>query len=413
METLCEMYKISKGPSSSHTVGPYRIIKKYIKYYPSTAEMKVKLFGSLAITGKGHHTDKAIEDAADGRKVEIIWDYTTHVDHPNTMKILGFESDGKPLSQITAKSIGGGSIEILNDPKPEKLEVYPQINFAQIKDWCISHKKTLVDYVKHFDKKGFGHLTEVWQAMKKTVIDGINDTTPFTESIKITKKANLVLNNIKKTKEKLNSLMYVMAYAYGVSEQNVQGKSMVTSPTLGSAGIIPAVMYYASVNKKISDRKILEALAVAGVIGNCFKTNGSIAGATGGCQAECGVSCAMCAAGYCYLLGGNFEEIESAAIIAMEHHLGLTCDPIAGYVYSPCIERNAVMAVRAINAAQQSMITNGIHDLFTLDDLVEAEKCTGADLKINYRETSLGGLAKIYQLKESKTNSPSNKKSST
>ena len=410
MQTLREMYKIGKGPSSSHTVGPCRITKKYIQYYPSVNSMRVHLYGSLAITGKGHHTDKAIESAAEGKKVEVVWDYTTRTEHPNTMKIEGFEKDGKPLPPMTAVSIGGGSIQIKNDPYPEKLDVYPQDYFAQIKKWCVSNKKSLVQYVKHFDKEGYDFLTTVWKAMKKTVIDGINDTEPFHGPIKLAKKANMVMKNIKKAKLPKDSLEYVMAYAYGVAEQNVQGKDMVTSPTLGSAGIVPSVMYYAQVNKKIPEKKIIEALAVAGVVGNCYKKNGSVAGATGGCQAEIGVSCSMAAAGYCHLLGGNIEEIEAAAIIGMEHHLGLTCDPLLGYVYSPCIERNAAIAVRAITSAEQSMITKGVHNIFTLDDIVDVEKCTGADLKSIYRETSLGGLAKIYQQRMQKNKKSKSKK---
>lgn len=402
MQTLCEMYKIGKGPSSSHTVGPFRIVKKYIKYYPDVDKLRVHLYGSLAITGKGHHTDLSIESAADGKKVEIVWDYTTKTEHPNTLKIEGFEKDGKPLPPMIAFSIGGGSILIKNDPYPEKLDVYPHTKFAQVSKWCTTHKKNLVEYVKHFDKQGYKHLTDVWKAMKKTVIDGINDTEPFNGPIKIEKKANIVMKNIKKAKLPKDSMEYVMAYGYAVAEQNVLGKDMVTSPTLGSAGIIPAVLYYANVNKKFSESKIIEALAVAGVIGNCYKLNGSVAGATGGCQAEIGVSCSMAAAAYCYLLGGNLQEIEIAAIIAMEHHLGLTCDPLLGYVYIPCIERNATIAPRAISAAHQSLITNGRRNVFSLDDIVDVEKCTGSDLKDIYRETSLGGLAKIYEQRFSK-----------
>jgi L-serine dehydratase len=235
--------------------------------------------------------------------------------------------------------------------------------------------------------------------MKKCVEHGLDDNEHFSDVIKITKKAKIIMNNLKNRNQHKESHLFAMAYAYGVAELNVMGGEMVTAPTLGSAGVIPGVFYYAYKNRDFEEEKIYEALAIAGLVGNCFKHNGSIAGATGGCQAEIGVACAMAAAGYCHLLGGTLKEIEAAAIIAMEHLLGLTCDPILGYVYSPCIERNGALCIRGINAAEQSILTNGLHDIFDLDDIVAVELQTGKDLKDGYRETGKGGLALRYSEK--------------
>ena len=399
MDSLIEMYKIGKGPSSSHTVGPFRITKKYLQYYPSVKLLRVTLYGSLALTGKGHHTDRAIAFAAEGRKVEIIWDINTVPEHPNTMEIHGFEDNGKQLPIMRAHSVGGGSIEIVNDPHPVDVNVYPHNNFSQIRMWCINNNKSLVDYVKEFDKIGWESLPSVWETMSKSVENGLQDNDMFGKEIKITKKAKIVYNNLKNGHYDANSPLYAAAYAYAAAELNVLGGDVVTAPTLGSAGIIPSVMYYAWKHRGYSLEKIYEALAIAGIVGNCYKHNGSIAGATGGCQAEIGVSCSMAAAGYCYLIGGKLSEIEAAAIIAMEHHLGMTCDPVLGYVYSPCIERNAAVCLRAIDAAELAILTNGLHDIFDLDDIVDVELKTGNDLKEEYRETSQGGLSKCYRNK--------------
>ncbi len=395
METLSELYRFGKGPSSSHTIGPFRIMKFFISKYKDVDEIKVILYGSLALTGKGHHTDQAILSVTNKIKTNIIFDIKTKCNHPNTMDVIGFKKK-KKIAEIRAYSVGGGAIKIEGEKEPKNLNVYPQKNFEEIKKWCLSKKKNLVEYVKYFDPNGFKYLSTVWNVMQSGILKGLKEKESFKKPIKLHRKAHLFLENLKKKKYDKNSVYYTMAYAYAVSEINVIGGEVVTAPTLGSTGIIPAVFYYAKKHKGFKDNKIIEALAVAGVIGNIFKTNGLVAGATGGCQAEIGVACSMAAAGYAYLLGGNINAIETAAIIGIEHHLGLTCDPVLGYVFCPCIERNASVSVRAIDAANQSILTNGIHDVFNLDDIVKVEKKTGEDLKPEYRETSLGGLAKLY-----------------
>lgn len=393
METLEQMFRIGRGPSSSHTIGPSRIMKWYLKQFPTVNRFKVTLFGSLALTGKGHLTDLSLQEAIGDRKLEIIWDVKTQHSFPNVMYVQGFDKSGKALKEIHAKSIGGGAIEIDGYDVNSANEVYPQNTYKAVKDWCKRNHKDLVGYVKHFDKKGYAHLKEAWKTMKQSVELGLSHSGMYTNPIRLSRKAKMIYDNLKKKRAPKDSIYYAMAYGYAASEVNVEHGYVVTGPTLGSTGIVPAVLYYAIKNKGFKESKIIDALAVAGTIGNPFKKNGSIAGAIGGCQAECGTACSMAAAAYCYLLGGNMEEIEAAAIIAMEHHLGLTCDAIIGYVYSPCIERNGVMALRAINSAEQALLIKGTHEIFDLDDMVIVEKRTGDDLNPIYRETGLGGLS--------------------
>lgn len=399
METLSEMYRIGRGPSSSHTIGPYRIMQWYIDNFKNVKKFKVILYGSLSLTGRGHQTDVSLKEAVGDRDIEIIWDLETVPDFPNTMDVIGYDENGKEMEKITAYSIGGGAIKIKDHELPKDINVYPQKNFKEIKRWCKLHHKSLLDYVKHYDGKVFDYLKKVWETMKQSILTGLEMKGNFKKPIFLSKKARLVIDNIKKHKLPEDSIYYAMAYGYAVGEVNVMHGTVVTAPTLGSAGLIPAVLYWAYKNKGYSEDKIIDALAVAGVVGNCFKTNGSIAGATGGCQAEIGSACSMAAAAYTFLRGYNIEYIEAAAIIAIEHHLGLTCDAILGHVYSPCIERNAAIAMRAILAADQSILTNGLHQIFDLDEIIEVQRQTGADLKEEYRETGLGGLSLMWKRK--------------
>ncbi|WEK83252.1 MAG: L-serine ammonia-lyase, iron-sulfur-dependent, subunit alpha [Mycoplasma sp.] len=400
METLSELYRIGLGPSSSHTIGPYRIIKHYLKKYPNTKSFDVYLYGSLALTGKGHQTDVSlIEAAGKDKPVKVFYDIKKKVDHPNTMDVIGYDQNQKPLGTMTGVSTGGGAIEIKGEPYDNSINVFPHHNFNEIKAWCKENKKNLVDYVQHFDPNGFKHLDEVWEVMKQSILDGLSHSGMFDGVIKLSRKAKLALNNIKKAKLPTDSIYYAMAYGYAVAEINVMHGKLVTAPTLGAAGILPAVLYYCEYNLKFSSKKIIEALAVAGVIGNCFKHNGTIAGATGGCQAEQGSACSMAAAAYCYLMNGDLDLIEASAIIAIEHHLGLTCDPILGHVYSPCIERNAQLAMRAIISYGQALLTNGKHELFDLDDVILVQKHTGEQMHSDYKETGLGGLSWMWKKK--------------
>ena len=393
LETLSELYKIGRGPSSSHTIGPYRAMQWYVKQFPQVKYFEVTLYGSLALTGKGHLTDVSLQEAIGKLKLDIIWDLKTHTPHPNTMDITGYDQYKKKIKTVRVISQGGGSFTVEGYDVAKEYLVYPHKTFTEIKKWCKKNKKTLLDYVKKFDKEGYKYLPKVWKAMEKSVESGLNGSGLFKGPIRMSKLTKRILANLKKHKFPKTSPYYAMAYAYSVAEINVQHGIVVTSPTLGSAGIEPAVMYYCRHNLGYSEQKIIDMLAVGGIIGILFKRNGNVAGAMGGCQAECGCACTMTAAAYAYGRGADTDEIEAAAIIAEEHHLGLTCDAILGHVYSPCIERNGAMALRAINSAEQAILTDGIQELFTIDDIIIVEKRTGIDLKPEYRETGMGGLS--------------------
>lgn len=397
MKSLLEFYRWGQGPSSSHTIGPYRIIGRFLAKYPFCTELKITLYGSLALTGKGHGTDTAIQRAAGDRKIEIVWNIKTRTECPNTMDVAGF-CNGVQSGFLRGESPGGGTIKILGDESQGIPNVFLN-KFTDIKKYCIEHKMSLYDYVATHDPKGIEILPKVWQIMKNGIFEGLKRDEPFTNPIKLSRKAKKLYETIQAKKLPKDSLSYCVAYAYAVGEVNVSGGEVVTSPTLGAAAMIPSILYYAHKHKDIPENKIIEALAVVGLIGMLYKTNGLVGGAVGGCQAEIGSACSIGAAAYCYLFGGNFEEIETAAIIGMEHHLGLTCDPVLGHVYSPCIERNAAICTRAILAAEQAILTEGVHDIFSLDDIIKVQKRTGLDLRTPYKETGLGGLSKLYKEK--------------
>lgn len=425
MESLTELYKIGRGPSSSHTIGPFRATKWFLENFPNARKMDVTLYGSLALTGKGHQTDVSILEAVDtfnksnvfDSKIttNIKFDYKTNCDFPNTMDIVGYDKNGKLIKKVTFKSIGGGSIEIVGYPSPVDSNVYPQKNFQEIKEWCNKNNKTLIDFVKNFDPKGYEYLKEVWEMMKASVNEGLTNKTEFNfEGLRFKRKTFIIKKNLTEKNTpydklcktfpnlyKKDSVFNAILYGYAVAEINSLHGRLVTAPTLGSAGIIPGILYYAHKCLNIPDEKIIECLAIAGVIGNAFKTNGSIAGATGGCQAEVGVAVSMGAAAFNYLINGHdIDCIEYAAIIGMEHHLGLTCDPVGGAVIAPCIERNGCGAMRAISSATHAILVGGSKNaIFTLDDEIKVELKTGKDLKVAYRETSKGGLAKEYRMK--------------
>ncbi|MCF0227615.1 MAG: L-serine ammonia-lyase, iron-sulfur-dependent, subunit alpha [Malacoplasma sp.] len=393
LETFYELYKIGRGPSSSHTIGPYRAVQWYIKKHPDVKSLTVTLYGSLSLTGKGHLTDVSLKEAADPIPLEIVWDLSTKTDHPNIMDIEGFNENKKSLERVRIISRGGGTWEAIGYDVNARSMVYPHSTFEEIKAYIKKNNMTLIDYVKKFDSYGYAYLTEVLKAMDNSVEAGIDGEGLFNGPIKMSKLTKKILNNLKTRKFAKNSIYWAMAYAYSAAEINVQHGIVVTSPTLGSAGIFPAVLYWCRHNLGYDEETLINMLAVGGIIGILFKKHGTIAGATGGCQAECGCACAMAAAGYAWSLKGTIEEIEAAAIIAEEHHLGLTCDAVLGHVYVPCIERNGVMAMRAIQSAEHAMIIDGVQEVLNIDDIIIVENRTGEDLKPEYRETGMGGLS--------------------
>lgn len=391
MESIRELYKIGKGPSSSHTMGPERIAKEIKEKYPNK-HYKVILYGSLAYTGKGHLTDKVIKEILPDSEVEFCYD--KEVEHPNTVDILMYENDSL-ITQERYYSIGGGSILRKGDKLKEKENVYPHKNFEEIKDYCLKNNLRLYEYVYKFEDPSIKEYLElVWDTMKKTIHEGLHSEGVLPGPLEVKRKARSLLYN--KSQKNSIELRLVSAYAYSVSEVNASGGTVVTAPTCGAAGVLPAVLYYLRDIQKYPDLAIIDALATAGLIGNIVKHNASISGAEAGCQAEIGTACSMAAAAYSELTNGKLDNIEYASEIALEHHLGLTCDPILGYVQIPCIERNAVAAHRAINASELSYLLMGTRKV-SFDTVVKTMKETGYDLNSNYRETSLGGLAKNFK----------------
>lgn len=393
MKSLKELYKIGNGPSSSHTMGPKKAALLLKEEYPDADLYKIILYGSLAFTGKGHLTDKIIDEALKPSNVEIIFNKEEkELKHPNTMDLIAFKEE-KELGKFRVYSIGGGSIQIEGKDFQDEKDIYQFTTFTDIKNNC----EDLLKYVySQEDNDIKEYLKQVWNTMKNGIETGLKEEGIIPGKLKISKKAKVLYEkNIENETAELKIIRLLTAYAYATSEQNASGGIIVTAPTCGASGVLPAVLYYLYKEENIPEDKIIEGLAVAGLIGNLVKTNASISGAECGCQAEIGTACSMAAAGYAYIKGFSTDVIESAAEIAMEHHLGLTCDPIYGYVQIPCIERNAVAAIRAIDSANMASLLYKDSKI-SFDLVVETMYETGKDLSGHYRETSKGGLAKKY-----------------
>lgn len=397
MKSLKQLYKIGAGPSSSHTMGPEKACKLFIEEYPNCTNFVVTLFGSLSKTGTGHGTDRIIVSTlAKPTKVNFNND-KTDLPHENTMEIVGYIGD-KIVDKWTVLSIGGGDIEIVGKPTFIEPDVYKLSTFSDIYKYCTEKEFRIPDFVLECEgDEIFNYLAEVWEQMKSTIKKGLKSTGTIPGGLQIERKARLLhsqkhIDESPETKE--NRL--VCSYAYACSEENACGGRIVTAPTCGSCGILPAVLKYMQVRHGFSDDQVVKALATGGIIGNIVKENASISGAECGCQAEVGTACSMAAAALGELFEMDLEQIEYAAEVAMEHHLGLTCDPIKGLVQIPCIERNAVAAMRAINALSLANFLTHTRKI-SFDMVVETMYQTGKDMKNIYRETSEGGLAKLYK----------------
>lgn len=398
MKSLRELYKIGRGPSSSHTMGPERACNYCKNKYKDADSFRVVLYGSLSKTGEGHGTDRVIRETLAPCKVDIVFDLKTNdIPHPNTMDIYPCK-DGCEIGCERILSVGGGMIDIMNESSAISKDVYRFTKFSQISDYCKKHDMRLWEYVKEEEGEDiFLHLSDIWQAMKESVRNGLKTDGILPGGLDVHRKAKKLFNTRhidESAQTKENRL--VCAYAYAVSEENAAAGTIVTSPTCGSAGVLPAVLYYEQEMRNFKDEDIVKALATAGIVGNVIKTNASISGAECGCQAEIGSACSMAAAALGELFGLSLDEIEYATEIAMEHHLGLTCDPVGGLVQIPCIERNAVAAMRAINAISLASFLSESRKI-SFDLVVEVMYATGKDLKRRYRETSEGGLAKLYK----------------
>ena len=399
MKSIRDIYKIGKGPSSSHTMGPQAAAIYFSKKYPQAAKYKVVLYGSLAKTGKGHMTDAAINEVLPSTKTEIVF-CTDDIElpHENTMDFFAYKLDGSEIGHTRILCVGGGDIQIDGIPNDPKDEVYKENSFAEIAAYCKSKNIRISDYVEENEGEDiWAYLSAVWETMRHAIHEGLTTTGVLAGGLGVERKASYLYNQrhideSKATKE----TRIVCSYAFAASEQNAGGGIVVTSPTCGASGVVPAVLKYKSDSLGYSDEDILRALAVAGVIGNLVKQNASVSGAECGCQAEIGTACSMAAAALAELFDMGIDQIEYAAEIALEHHLGLTCDPICGLVQIPCIERNAVAAMRAINAVTLASFLTFTRKI-SFDLIVKTMYETGKDLHSRYRETSDGGLAKLYK----------------
>lgn len=396
MKSLMELYKTGRGPSSSHTMGPEKACKVFMDKNPGADSFRVVLFGSLSKTGKGHGTDTVIKKTFGELPCEVEFNFTEeNIPHPNTMDMYAYK-DGAEIDQLRIMSVGGGRIEVPGSDLVETPDVYPHRSFSEIVEYCRKKDIQLWQYAEEMEGPELRpYIAQMWEIMKDCVRAGLNDEGILPGGLEVKKKAKQLYTSkhIDESPETRENRL-VCAYAFAVSEQNAAGERIVTAPTCGAAGVLPAVLYYQQKKRNYSDDRIIEALEAAGIIGALIKTNASISGAECGCQAEVGSACAMAAAALAELFHLDFDKIEYAAEIAIEHHLGLTCDPICGLVQIPCIERNAVAAMRAINAVSLSSFLADTRKM-TLDNVITVMKETGRDLAHPYRETSEGGLAKI------------------
>lgn len=394
MDTLKELFKIGSGPSSSHTMGPQRAAERFKNENPDAESFRAILYGSLAATGKGHLTDYIIEKTIAPKKVEIIWEEDIIKDfHPNGMKFEALDKDKNVTAEWTVYSVGGGTIAEEGQRNSKSNSIYHLDTMDEIVKWCKENNKTLVDFVLECEPKDIkDYIKTIKDAMRKSIDDGLSTDEIIPGKLLLKRRASTFYNAYKKDKS-FSTLVY--AYALAASEQNASGNIIVTAPTCGSAGVIPGIFFAMQDFYNYDDEKIIEALLVAGIIGNIIKTNASISGAEVGCQGEVGAACSMAAATVAYLKGGTIDHIEYAAEIALEHHLGMTCDPVYGYVQIPCIERNAMAAQRAYDAANYALLTDGSHSV-SLDQVVETMKETGIDMMDKYKETAKGGLAKHF-----------------
>ena len=402
MKSIREIYKIGKGPSSSHTMGPERAAKHFKKENPEADSFKVILYGSLSKTGVGHGTDRVIRDVLSPLPTEILFSKEDLTDfHPNTMDLIAYK-DGQQIDTLRIESIGGGDIRIPGHSLLDTPDVYPENSFAEIADFCKwRYIEKLSDYVELNEGEGiWAFLSEVWQTMKNAIHDGLNTTGILPGGLKVQRKAkSLYEQDTSALSPALQEFQAIAAYAYAVAEQNADNGTIVTAPTCGACGVLPAVLKYAQDTKGFTDEQIIRGLATAGIIGSLTKRNASISGAECGCQAEIGTACSMAAAALAELYEQDLDQVEYAAEVAMEHHLGLTCDPICGLVQIPCIERNAVAAMRAMNACNLSYFLTGSRNI-SYDMVCRAMHETGINLNHRFRETSEGGLAKIYARKK-------------
>ena len=398
METIKKIYKIGYGPSSSHTMGPHRAATMFAARTAQAARYRVTLYGSLAATGRGHHTDLAVTRGLAPKEVEIVWrpDIVKPF-HTNGMLFEAIDGQGGVADTWLVYSIGGGYLATEEGEVPLGItpegEVYPHSTMRDIMEHIDREGLSFWEYVEQCeDGSLWFYLEEMWRQMQQTIEEGLQDDRVIAGGLHLRSKAHQYYVRASGFKPSLQSRALVIAYALATSEQNACGARIVTAPTCGSSGVLPAVLYHLKKNHGFGDREILRAMATAGLFANVIKTNATISGAEAGCQAEVGSACVMAAVASNQLFGGSPKQIEYAAEMAMEHNLGLTCDPLCGLVQIPCIERNAMAALRALDINIYAMMSDGRH-IISFDKVVRTMKLTGKDLPSLYKETSLGGLA--------------------
>lgn len=401
MKSIKEIFRIGFGPSSSHTMGPRRAAQEFLKRAPKNAHhFEVVLYGSLAATGKGHMTDVAIEDVFNkaGKLLKITWKPDIFLPyHPNAMHLIAYDNDDHQLYDMKVYSVGGGAIKIEGDKEEVSHDIYPMEKLTDIMEYCENSGRCYWEYVEECEgPEIWEYLHQVWEVMKAAVERGIAREGRLPGPLNLRRKAAAYYTKATGYRDNLKSRGLTFSYALAVSEENASGGEIVTAPTCGSCGVLPGVLYHIWKSRDLPEIKILHALATAGLIGNVVKTNASISGAEVGCQGEVGVACAMAAGAANQLFAGSPSQIEYAAEMGLEHHLGMTCDPVCGLVQIPCIERNAYAAARALDANIYSSFSDGVHRV-SFDKLTQVMKETGHDLPSLYKETGTGGLAKDYK----------------
>ena len=401
MKSLKEIYRIGYGPSSSHTMGPSTAAGIFLDHNAQADRCKVTLYGSLAATGKGHLTDVAVDSVFRnaGKEADIVWCPKTFLPyHPNAMKFEAMAADGSVSDEWTVYSVGGGALEE-ETPKylqEQESDIYELSTIDSIMEHCEKRGMDFWEYVKECEQpEVWDYLTEVWTAMKESIVRGLATEEVLPGVLHLKRKAAKFFVKANSYVPSLQSKGVTFAYALAVAEENASGGIIVTAPTCGSCGVVPSVLYQVQQKHQFSDERIVRALATAGLFGNVVKANASISGAEVGCQGEIGTACAMASAAVCQLFGGSVAQVEYAAEMGLEHHLGMTCDPVCGLVQIPCIERNAYAAVRAMDASLYSALTDGRHSV-SFDKVVTVMKQTGHDLPSVYKETSEGGLASHF-----------------
>lgn len=400
MQTLKDLFKVGMGPSSSHTMGPRKAAEIFNGKNPSAHSFRVHLYGSLALTGKGHLTDFAITSGLEPKPVSIVWEESVFMPkHPNALKFEALDEKDNILDSWLVYSVGGGDIKDDNDFDKVPQSTYPLKTMQEITVYCRKRKMSLWEYVEECEgPEIWDYLLDIWNQMQATINSGITKWEVLPGSLQLERKARRYFKLSDTSPRYVRRMHKLFSYALACSEENASGGKVVTAPTCGSCGVLPAVLRITKEIYELDDLPITRALATAGLIGNLAKANASISGAEVGCQGEVGVACAMAAAAACQLEGGNNRQIEYAAEMGLEHHLGLTCDPVDGLVQIPCIERNALAASRAIDCATYAIASDDDNRV-SYDDILATMMQTGKDMNSDYRETAKGGLARFFQEK--------------